>query len=237
MVNLTRIYTGVGDKGQTHLVNMEFTSKTDPRVAAYGDVDEANSIIGIVRSLLPKNTNSSSTGTTSETAKVNFELVDEVLKHCQNELFDVGADLANPYDASPKWAPLRIESASITRLEGWCDSFSANLPNLRSFILPGGSSLSSYLNLARTVIRRSERHAWAVAQQYGLAPQSGGVNQLAIQYLNRMSDLLFVLGRYCNLGVAEEVLWVPGTDRNPPDSQAAKQRDRIDKQQEQLDNS
>lgn len=209
MVNLTKIYTRLGDQGQTHLVNMEFTSKTDPRVAAYGDVDEANSIIGIVRT--------QGIATT----------LDEVLAHCQNELFDVGADLATPYEVEPQWEPLRITQNSIDRLEGWCDEFSADLPNLKSFILPGGTPAAAFLNLARTVIRRAERQAWQAAQNYGLSPDPGGVNKLAIQYLNRMSDLLFVLGRYCNLGENAEILWVPGADRNPPDKKADKQRNRI----------
>lgn len=201
MVNLTKIYTRTGDAGQTRLSNNELTRKTDLRVAAYGEVDELNSHIGV---LLAQG--------------VDDELA-AVLGHIQNELFDLGADLSNPVVTDPPFEPLRIIESSIDQLERWCDLFGEDLPNLRSFILPGGSPAAAQLHICRTVARRAERAAWLAAEEYGLAGQDavdGGVNPLAIKYLNRLSDLFFILSRYVNTaaGVAE-VLWVPGGERNP----------------------
>ncbi len=199
MVNLTRIYTRTGDAGQTRLSDMSVTDKTDPRVAAYGDVDEANSAIGVVIA---------TGGLPAEVATV--------LQHVQNEMFDVGADLSNPLMAHPKWDPLRTPGDSIDRLEHWCDHFSEGLPTLRSFILPGGSPAAAYLHMARTITRRAERSAWLAVQQYGTeqgdGDQPGGVNLLAVTYLNRLSDLLFILTRALN-GTAGDILWVPGGER------------------------
>lgn len=202
MVNLTKIYTRTGDAGTTRLSDNSVAAKTDPRVEAYGDVDEANSIIGVAISTgdLP-------------------ERVVDMLTLVRNELFDVGADLSNPLQADPEWAPLRIEQRSIDRLEGFCDELGDPLPNLRSFILPGGTPGGAHLHVARTVVRRAERHAWRCVEAYGTdtAPgrRSGGVNLLAITYLNRLSDLLFIMTRVAN-GTEHEVLWVPGTDREKP---------------------
>ena len=212
MVNLTRIYTRTGDAGQTRLSDLSLTSKTDARVEAYGDVDEANSILGIVTALeaLP-------------------QPILVTLRAIQNELFDVGADLSNPVVAEPKWEPLRITQDSVDRLEAWCDEYSEGLADLASFILPGGTPSSGYLHLARTVVRRAERHAWAAAQQYGFevggGEVPGGLNPLAITYLNRLSDLLFILGRVANSG--HDVLWIPGKDREPAGERARRHRERI----------
>ncbi|GAA2105831.1 cob(I)yrinic acid a,c-diamide adenosyltransferase [Microlunatus panaciterrae] len=200
MVILNRIYTRTGDGGQTRLSDMSLTDKTDPRVAAYGDVDEANSAIGVALS---------SQGLDPEIA--------DVLRLIQNELFDVGADLSNPMVAEPKYEPLRIVATSIERLEAWCDHFSAPLPALRSFILPGGSPAAAQLHVARTVTRRAERSAWRAVASYGTdvgtRDSPGGINLLAVTYLNRLSDLLFILTRAVN-GAAGDVLWVPGGERS-----------------------
>ena len=198
MVNLTRIYTRTGDAGTTRLADNSPTPKTDARLEAYGTVDEANCAIGVALTLGPG------------------PAVAEVLAIIQNELFDVGADLASPV-TNPDTVPLRIDAAAIERLESWCDKFGQRLPPLRSFLLPGGSVLSAQLNVARTVVRRAERAAWQAADEVGLAEgdaPAGGINPLAIRYLNRLSDLLFILGRAVNLAnKSPEVLWVPGTDR------------------------
>lgn len=200
MVNLTRIYTKTGDAGETRLCDNSVARKTDLRVTAYGDVDEANSAIGLALALgVP-------------------EPVERVLQHVQNELFDVGADLATPLVQDPQWEPLRVIPEYVERLEAWCDEFSAELPNLRSFILPGGSAAGAQLHVARTIVRRAERNAWAAVEEHGTdegtreAP--GGVHMLAVTYLNRLSDLLFILARTTN-GENGDVLWVPGGERNP----------------------
>ena len=211
MVRLTRIYTRTGDSGNTQLSDLSSVSKTDPRVEAYGDVDEANSAIGVALA---------AGGLPDEVAAV--------LRIVQNEMFDVGADLSNPVrilssaDAPPE---LRVTQEYIDRLEAWCDQFGDPLPNLKSFILPGGSPAAAQLHMARTVVRRAERAAWVAVRVYGTEPiaeaeRPGGVNTLAITYLNRLSDLLFILTRVVN-GPEGDVLWVPGGDRSassPPTS-------------------
>jgi cob(I)alamin adenosyltransferase len=213
MVNLSRIYTRTGDAGNTRLSDFSETAKTDPRVQAYGHVDEANSILGVALT---------QPGLPADIAAV--------LRHIQNELFDCGADLSNPLKSDPEVEPLRITNAYVDRLESWCDYYSADLPDLRSFILPGGSPGAAWLQFARSVVRRAERTAWAAASVYGVREATegrpGGVNLVAITYLNRLSDLLFILGRASDRG-SEEVLWVPGKDRQPPDPQAHRQRTRI----------
>jgi cob(I)alamin adenosyltransferase len=204
MVRLTRIYTRMGDGGRTQLSDLSPVSKTDPRVEAYGDVDEANSAIGVALAAgdLP-------------------DAVAAVLRTLQNEMFDVGADLSNPLripsstDSPPE---LRITQDYVDRLEAWCDQFGDPLPNLKSFILPGGTPAAAQLHVARTVVRRAERAAWVAIQTYGTgavadAAQPGGVNALAITYLNRLSDLLFILTRVVN-GIDGDVLWIPGGDRS-----------------------
>lgn len=204
MVRLTRIYTRTGDSGKTQLSDLSPISKTDPRVEAYGDVDEANSAIGIALA---------SGGLSKDVAAV--------LRAVQNEMFDVGADLSNPLrvaDSADAPSQLRITQGYIDRLEAWCDQFGDPLPNLKSFILPGGSPAAAQLHLARTVVRRAERAAWLAVQAYGAEPiadkeRPGGVNTLAITYLNRLSDLLFILTRVVN-GPDGDVLWIPGGDRS-----------------------
>lgn len=214
MVNLTRIYTRTGDAGQTRLSDMTEVAKTDPRVEAYGHVDEANCVLGIALATggLP-------------------DALAAALREVQNELFDVGADLSNPVVADPAWEPLRIVQPSIDRLEAWCDSFGDGLPTLRSFILPGGSLAGAHLHLARTVVRRAERAGWHAAEVHGLGTREdgrgGGVNPLALTYLNRLSDLLFIAARATD-GPESEVLWVPGKDREPADARAARQRARVE---------
>jgi cob(I)alamin adenosyltransferase len=205
MIRLTRIYTRTGDGGQTRLADMSVADKTDLRVAAYGDVDETNSTIGV--------------------ALAGGDLPEEVatvLRTIQNELFDLGADLSTPYrTAEPEQTELRVTQAYVERLERWCDQFSAPLGVLESFILPGGSVGAARLHVARTVARRAERSAWAAAERYGTDPmpdpdRPGGVNPLAITYLNRLSDLLFILTRAVN-GPDGDVLWVPGGSREGAD--------------------
>ena len=208
VVHLTRIYTRTGDGGQTRLADMSETAKTDPRVAAYGDVDEANSLIGVALA----------------TAELPSDLA-ELLRLIQNELFDLGADLATPVVANPPREPLRITEAYVNRLEAACDRYGDPLPDLRSFILPGGSLAAAQLHVARTVVRRAERVGWRAVEVYGTAPgkgepagdvQPGGVNPLALQYLNRLSDLLFILTRVVNTPTGD-ILWQPGGDRSHPD--------------------
>ena len=201
MVVLSKIYTRTGDAGLTRLADMSETSKSDPRVEAYGDVDEANAALGVALA----------TGDLPEE-------VAQVLRRVQNEMFDVGADLSNPLrpvaaDARP---PLRVTQEYVDRLEQWCDSFGDPLPGLRSFILPGGSLGAAHLHVARTVTRRAERAAWAAVARYGSAETAegaGGVNLVALTYLNRLSDLLFILIRVVN-GPDGDILWVPGGQRS-----------------------
>ncbi|HMQ66892.1 MAG TPA: cob(I)yrinic acid a,c-diamide adenosyltransferase [Arachnia sp.] len=197
MVTLSKIYTRTGDKGTTRLVDNSEVRKTDLRVEAYGHVDECNSAIGVALALggLPAR-------------------VVEMLGLIQNELFDLGSDIANPLDPAPKWEPLRIEQPSIDRLEAYCDELQESLPVLRSFILPGGTASGAQLHVARTIARRAERAAWRCAEEHGF-DAVGGVNPLAITYLNRLSDLLFIMSRAAN-GTEQEVLWIPGTDREKP---------------------
>jgi cob(I)alamin adenosyltransferase len=203
MVRLTRIYTRTGDGGQTRLSDMSQTAKTDPRVAAYGDVDEANSAVGVALA----------------TGGLPADVAD-ILRRIQNELFDLGADLSNPLRPPGETLELRIEEAAVERLEAWCDHFGDPLPSLRSFILPGGTPAAAQLHVARTVVRRAERAAWQAAERYGTeraaGDRPGGVNPLAITYLNRLSDLLFILTRVVN-GTDGDVLWLPGGDRTQPE--------------------
>ena len=200
MVVLSKIYTKTGDAGRTRLTDMSEVTKNDLRVEAYGDVDEANAAIGVALA---------TGGLPDEVATV--------LRTVSNEMFDVGADLSNPLrpraDGDPE--PLRVTQPYVDRLEAWCDRFGDPLPTLRSFILPGGSLAAAELHVARTVTRRAERAGWAAVAQYGTdasAEGDGGVNVLALLYLNRLSDLLFILIRVAN-GPEGDVLWVPGGDR------------------------
>lgn len=190
MVNLTRIYTRTGDTGSTKLGDLSTTTKNDPRLHAYADVDEANAHLGL--------------------AVAGGGLDDDVvavITHVQNDLFDVGADLATPVLPDPKYPPLRVEQDYVDRLEAWCDHYNEQLPNLRSFILNGGTPAAARLHVARTVVRRAERAAWLAHEQY-----ADSMNVLAITYLNRLSDLVFILARYANRENGD-VLWVPGGER------------------------
>ncbi len=180
-VRLTRIYTRGGDKGETSLGDGSRVPKLDCRIGAYGAVDELNSLVGLALAAEPP------------------EEVREVLARVQNELFDVGADLAVPYGAGD--GRLRIDGAKVERLEELCDRFNAELPELRSFVLPGGGELAARLHVARAVCRRAERDALAAAQEVE-------INPLVLVYLNRLSDLLFILARTAAGG--DDPLWKPG---------------------------
>ncbi|MEU3702636.1 cob(I)yrinic acid a,c-diamide adenosyltransferase [Streptomyces anulatus] len=190
MVNLTRIYTRTGDQGTTALGDMSRTAKTDLRISAYADANEANAAIGVAIAL----------------GQLPEELV-KVLVRVQNDLFDVGADLCTPVVEDPKYPPLRVEQSYIDKLEADCDTFLEELEKLRSFILPGGTPGAALLHQACTVVRRAERSTWAALEVHGDA-----MNTLTATYLNRLSDLLFILARSANKEVGD-VLWVPGGER------------------------
>ncbi len=185
-VHLTRIYTRTGDDGTTGLSDFSRVSKNDSRLSAYADCDEANAAIGVTVALGSPD-----------------ERLGSVLRQIQNDLFDAGADLSTPVVDSPEYPPLRITQHYIDRLEGWCDEFNEPLPALNSFILPGGTTLSALLHLARTVTRRAERSAWTAVTDH---PET--VSVLPAKYLNRLSDLLFILSRVANPD--GDVLWQPG---------------------------
>jgi cob(I)alamin adenosyltransferase len=192
-VVLSRIYTRTGDDGTTALGDGSRVAKTDPRLAAYADVDEANCAIGAAVTMggLPAD-------------------VTGLLVRLQNELFDVGADLCNPLSHTadpPPYPPLRIDEGYITRLEQACDRFNEGLPVLRSFVLPGGSAGAVLLHTARAVVRRAERSTWAAVQEHGET-----VSPLPARYLNRLSDLLFILARRANEPDGG-LLWQPGGQR------------------------
>jgi len=190
MVILSKIYTRTGDAGTTRLGDMSEVSKTDLRLETYAYCDEANSQIGYA------------------IAVGNLEPgVIETLVYVQNDLFDVGADLSCPVVDNPAYPPLRVEPDYIDRLEGWCDEFNEPLEALRSFILPGGTVGAALLHVARTVVRRAERAGWAAYTEHG-----DTMNVLALKYLNRLSDLLFILARHANRENGD-VLWKPGGER------------------------
>ena len=188
MVNLTRIYTRTGDDGTTSLGDMSRTGKNDPRLKAYADVDEANCTIGLALA----------------TADFDAE-VRALLVSIQNDLFDVGADLCTPVVDEPAHPPLRVTDDYVTRLEAACDHYNELLEPLRSFVLPGGTPAAAHLHVSRTVVRRAERSTWAALDTY-----HGGMNPLTATYLNRLSDLLFILARIANVGAGGDVLWQPG---------------------------
>lgn len=215
MVNITRVYTRTGDDGTTALGDFSRVPKTDPRLAAYADANEANAAIGVALA----------------TGELD-EQVAAVLTRVQNDLFDVGADLCNPLADTYEYEPLRVKQEWIDELERDCDTFLEKVEKLRSFILPGGSMAAAQLHVATTVTRRAERSTWAAVQAYGTeagqgkagrdaavkageAPGPvGGVNVLTAHYLNRLSDLLFVLARVANIARGGDVLWVPGGGRD-----------------------
>lgn len=188
MVKLNKIYTRTGDDGTTGLVDGSRTSKAAPRMAAVGDVDEANSAIGLAIVALGQGTDA------------------DMLTRIQNDLFDLGADLATPIaDEEPAWA-LRIVEGQVAWLEGQIDRLNEGLAPLDSFVLPGGTPAAAAVHLARAIARRAERSAVAAAGDVALNPQ-------ALTYLNRLSDLLFVLARHVNGRGANDVKWVPGASR------------------------
>jgi cob(I)alamin adenosyltransferase len=189
-VRLTRIYTKTGDAGETHLGDMSRVAKTDPRLVAYADVDETNSVIGVALAV-------------GQPAPE----VAELLRSVQNDLFDVGADLSTPVVPDPKHPPLRVTAAYTERLEAACDAHNEALAALTSFILPGGTPAAALLHQARVVARRAERSVWALLQA---DPER--TNPETARYLNRLSDLLFILAREANPG--GDVLWEPGGRRS-----------------------
>ncbi|MDI7775436.1 cob(I)yrinic acid a,c-diamide adenosyltransferase [Asticcacaulis sp. EMRT-3] len=185
MVKLNRIYTRTGDDGTTGLADGTRRAKDDPRIIAIGSVDETNAALGLVR--LYSDTDG----------------LDALLARLQNDLFDLGADLATPSDEI-SWKPLRIRAEQVTALEEALDAYNADLAPLDSFVLPAGTSLSAHLHLARTCARRAERDAVTLSKMGDEA-----VNPEAVKYLNRLSDLLFVLSRYANDKGRGDVKWVP----------------------------
>ena len=185
-VRLTRIYTKTGDAGQTHLGDMSRVAKTDARLVAFADVDEANSAIGVALAL----------------GNVDPGVAD-LLRSIQNDLFDVGADLCTPIVEAPAYPPLRITAGYTERLEAACDTYNEALPTLASFILPGGTPAAALLHQARVVVRRAERSVWAL-----LAAEPDRTNPETARYLNRLSDLVFILARAANPD--GDILWEPG---------------------------
>jgi cob(I)alamin adenosyltransferase len=190
MVNLTRIYTRTGDDGTTGFGGRGRISKNDVRLIAYADCDEANSALGVALAAGPVEDD-----------------VATVLRRVQNDLFDVGADLCTPVETEPSHPQLRVVQSQVDTLEQEIDRFNASLSPLRSFVLPGGSLVAAQLHVARTVVRRAERATWEALELHG-----DTMNPLAATYLNRLSDLLFVLARYANREQGD-VLWVPGANR------------------------
>jgi cob(I)alamin adenosyltransferase len=190
MVNLTRIYTRTGDDGTTGYGGRGRISKNDPRLEAYADCDEAGAFLGVALA-------SGSLG----------DDVAAVLTRVQNDLFDVGADLCTPIEGDPKYPPLRVTQEQVDTLEREIDRFNADLEPLRSFVLAGGTTAAAHLHVARTVVRRAERATWRALEAH---PDT--VSPLTAKYLNRLSDLLFVLARHANREVGD-VTWVPGANR------------------------
>jgi cob(I)alamin adenosyltransferase len=201
MVKLTKIYTRTGDEGMTGLSDFTRIRKTDPRIEAYADVDEANSALGLALSL----------------AKGEFDAETiALITRIQNELFDLGADLATPLHETYQYEPIRVPESWIKDLEDFIDYYNSKLDKLDSFILPAGTSLAAGLHLARTVVRRAERATWHAIEAHGIeaskpGAESGGINVIAAKYLNRLSDLLFVLARVANSG--KDVKWIPSNKR------------------------
>ena len=195
MVQLTRIYTGGGDTGQTSLGDGSRVAKHDLRVAAYGTVDEANAVLGIARAEIARAEESDA-----------LAGADAILSRVQNDLFDVGADLCTPEKGRKGDGALRITAEQAVRLEGEIDTINERLDDLTSFILPGGTMVAAHLHHARTLVRRAERLVTKLSE-------AETVRAEVVVYLNRLSDLLFVMARDANNGGADDVLWVPGANR------------------------
>jgi len=189
LVVISSVYTKTGDQGTTSLGDGSRTSKNDARLEAFSTVDEANSSIGVALSM-----------------EIDAD-VKEVLLRIQNDMFDVGADLCTPVIDDPKYPPLRVTEEQVTRLENLIDQYNEPLSTLRTFVLPSGTPLAAQLHVARTVVRRAERQTWNAIHSFG-----EGVNITTAKYLNRLSDLLFVLSRHANREIGD-VLWIPGGDR------------------------
>jgi cob(I)alamin adenosyltransferase len=216
MVQLTRIYTGGGDKGETSLGDGVRVAKHDRRVTAYGTVDEANAVIGVARAELRReietvvaDRSGLSPDDGARAAKERLDTLracDAMLERIQNDLFDTGADLCMPLEQKRRGEPLRVSAAQGKRLEQEIDSLNADLEPLKSFVLPGGTMVAALLHQARTVVRRAEREVTAIAATETINPE-------VVVYINRLSDLLFVMARYANDRGAADVLWVPGENR------------------------
>jgi cob(I)alamin adenosyltransferase len=189
LVVISSVYTKTGDQGTTSLGDGSRTSKNDARLEAFSTVDEANSNIGVALSM-----------------DIDAD-IREVLLRIQNDMFDVGADLCTPVIDDPKYPPLRVTEEQVTRLENLIDQYNEPLSTLRTFVLPSGTPLAAQLHVARTVVRRAERQTWNAIHSFG-----EGVNITTAKYLNRLSDLLFVLSRHANREIGD-VLWIPGANR------------------------
>lgn len=201
MVRINRVYTRTGDDGTTGLGDFSRTPKTDPRLAAYADVDETGAALGVALTA----------------GDLDFDVA-ALLRTVQNDLFDVGADLCLPLAEEYAYEPLRVKAEWITEVEEAIDKYNGQLPKLTTFVLCGGSPAAAHLHVARTVARRAERSIWSAIETYGTETPDG-VNRLTAQYLNRLSDLLFVLARYANRE-SGDVLWQPGGGRattTPPE--------------------
>lgn len=199
MVKLTKIYTKTGDEGITGLGDFSRVPKTDSRIEAFADVDEANSAIGVAVALAHGEFKPDTIG---------------LLQKIQNDLFDLGADLCFPLRSDYAKPPLRVNEDWVTDLEQAIDSYNADLAKLDSFIIPGGTALAAGLHLARTVVRRAERATWRAIEIHGTemakaGHEGGGVNVTTAKYLNRLSDLLFVLARTANADAGGDVKWQP----------------------------
>jgi cob(I)alamin adenosyltransferase len=192
MVKLTKIYTRTGDEGITGLSDFSRVPKTDTRIEAFADVDEANSAIGVALAQFK--------------AELSAEQVGW-LNEIQNRLFDVGADLSLPLAKKYDYEPIRVRDEWVVDLEDKIDQVNQNLSKLDSFVIPGGSGMAAHLHLARTIVRRAERRVWAAIEEHGL--DEGGLNSITAKYLNRLSDLLFVLARAANQNGNTEKLWKP----------------------------
>ncbi len=192
MVKLNKIYTKTGDDGTTGLSDGSRVKKYDLRPSAYGDVDELNSFIGLSINCINKDK--------------KYNSLAKILKKIQNDLFDLGADLSTPIQERPKYEPLRIKKSQVLNLENLIDKFNSKLEPLNSFVLPGGSEISSWLHIARTVARRAERSMSKLSKK-------NKINKQSLIYINRLSDFLFVVSRVTNNNGKSDILWVPGKNQ------------------------